>query len=249
MGVAVLTDVRGYFGGLDATGQNTQCQLEATAADLDATTMGSGGWTALAAGLQGAKLTYSGYAAYGATPGLDQVDDHYWADLIGGTAVPVSLIPTGGAVGQSAYLGQILDTEYKRFDKVGSLDPFEIDGQLSGALAQGFILHPQGTARTTTGTGTGVQFPAVSATQHMYLALHVLSIAGTTPTLTVTVQSATSNAFSSPTTRATWSGWTTQTGGQWSIIPGAVTDTWWRVTWTIGGTTPSYLFAVTAGID
>jgi hypothetical protein len=35
---------------------------------------------------------------------------------------------------------------------------------------------------------------------------------------------------------------------QAASVLGAVTDQWWRVIWTITGTTPSFTFAVSAGI-
>jgi hypothetical protein len=251
MPVAVLTDVRGYFGGMDATGQNTSLSLEGSAVDLDATTMGSGGWTVTALGLKSGKLTYAGYANYGAIPGLDQQDDRMWADTVGGLPVPFTLSPSqpngAGNVGSVAYNGLLMESEYKRLGKVGELDPFELSGVTTGPFTNGFILHPQGTARTATGNGTGVQYPAVTAGKSMYIAFHALSIAGTLPTLTLTVQSATANTFAGPTLRATFTGITTQTGAQLIVVPGPITDTWWRVVYTIGGTA-SYLFAASAGI-
>lgn len=248
MGTALLTDVRGYFGGMDATGQNNSVQFSHSGVDLDKTTMGSGGWTETAIGLLSGKLTYSGFAAYGSTPGLAAADDEYWADLVAGVSVPVTLVPTSGAAGSVALVGQLLDTEYKRFDKVGALDPFELTAVTNGPLAKGVILNPTGTARTTTGVGTGFQLPAVSATQHAYMTFHALSITGTAPTLSVIVQSAAANTFASPTTRATFAGVTTQVGGQFAVAAGAITDTWWRVSFTLAGTSPSYLFACSVGI-
>ena len=248
MAVQVLTDVRGYFGGLDATNQNTQVTLDGMVVDLDATTMGSGGWTATAGGLKSGKLAYSSWGADGEVPGLASINNEFWADLVGGTSVPFTLVPTSGAVGVTCSLGKLLDTEVKRFDKVGALDPTELSGVTDGPMVTGLILHPQGTVRTVTGVGTGVQFPAVATGHSMVIALHALSITGTTPTLSVIVQSAAANTFVGPTTRATFSGITTTVGGQLLIVPGPITDTWWRVSYSIAGTTPSYLFACSAGI-
>lgn len=248
MAVQVLTDVRGYFGGLDATNQNTQLTLDGMVVDLDATTMGSGGWTAMAGGLKSGKLSYASWGADGELPGLASINNEFWSDLVGGQSVPFMLTPTSGAVGVGCYLGKLLDTEVKRFDKVGALDPTQLSGVTDGPMVQGLILHPQGTVRTTTGNGTGVQFPAVTAGHSMYMAFHALSITGTTPTLNVIVQSAAANTFVAPTTRATFTGITTTVGGQLLVAAGPISDTWWRVVYTIGGTSPSYLFAASAGI-
>lgn len=248
MAVQVLTDVRAYVGGLDTTGQTNSLSLAVSAVNLDATTFGSGGWTALAGGLKSAKISHGGFKVAGAIPGLDQVDDRFYADLVAGLSVPATWVPTSGAAGSLAYLGKALDTDYKIFGKVGDLDPFDLSMSSDGPVARGLVLHPQGTARTTTGFGTGFQFPAVAAGQKVYMALHVLSITGT-PTLQVIVQSDTSNAFSAPTTRATFAAFTTTTGGDFKVTSGAaITDTWWRVGYTIGGSSPSYLFAASAGI-
>lgn len=248
MAVQVLTDVRAYVGGLDVTGQSNQIELDATAVSLDATTYGSAGWMTRAGGLKGHKVQANGFFAAGAVAGLDQQDDRMWGDLIGGVSVPITVVPTSGAVGSLAYAGRILDVDYKTFGKIGDLMPFQLTGNSDGPLARGAILHPQGTARTTTGNGTGVQFPALALGQKMYMALHVLSVSGTTPSLTCTVQSDTSNAFAAPNTRASFTAVTTTTGAQLLVAAGPITDTWWRINWVIAGTTPSYLFAASAGI-
>lgn len=244
----MLTDVRAYVGGLDATGVSNVVTLDGAAVDLDKTTYGSSGWMERQGGLKSHKIGIAGFYAAGAVAGLDQQDDRMWADLIGGQSVPVTLCGTSGAVGAPCYVGKTLNVGYKLLGKVGDLAPFQLDTESDGPLGDGMMLHPQGTARTTTGSGTGVQYPALVAGQKMWMALHALSITGTTPTLSVVVQSDTSNAFAAPTTRATFTGVTTTTGGQILAVAGPITDTWWRVTWTIGGTTPSYLFAASAGI-
>lgn len=248
MATFVLNDVRSYVGGLDATGQSNQLQLDGMVISLDATTFGSQGWMTLAGGLKNAKITLSGFAAYGSIPGLAQADDEFWGDLIGGVSVPGIFVPTSGVVGSLCYAGKLLDVGYKTLGKVGDLDPFELTATSDGPLARSTIMHPQGTARTTTGNGTGVQVGAVATGQNMYVVLSTLSITGTTPSLTVAVQSSVDNTFGAPTTRATFTAVTTQVGSQIVKIAGPITDTWWRVTWTIAGTTPSYLFAASAGV-
>lgn len=249
MPVQVLTDVRCYIGDVDATGQTNQIALSGSVVNNDATTFGSNGWETPVGGLKSAKVQYNGFAAMGAIAGLDQVDDSFWGDLIAGVPVPITACPSSGAVGTLAYVGKMLEAEYKTFDKVGALLPFEFDGVNSGPLANGLILHPQGTPRTTTGFGTAVQFPALTSTQHMFAALHVMSVTGTTPTLAVVVQSAPSSGFASPTTRATFNAATANTIFDFQVAGGPITDTWWRVGYTITGSSPSYLFACSAGIQ
>ena len=117
----------------------------------------------------------------------------------------------------------------------------------TGPVVRGTLMHPTTTARSTSSTGTARQLGAVSATQSVYAALHVLSVSGTsTPTLTVTVQSDTVG-FATPTSRVVFSG-ATAVGAQFGSAAGAITDDYWRVSWTVSGTNPSFLFGVTIGI-
>jgi hypothetical protein len=240
-----LTDARIYAGGADFTGQSNKVDFEGTGVDLLKTTFGSQGWNERVLGIKSSKADVEGLWFAG-DPG--QPDDRSWADLVGGVSVPLTLAGTSGAVGAPCYVTKALDGKYHLFGKVGDLAPFSLSTQNDGPVGDGNILHPQGTARTTSGNGTGVQIGALTINQRMVIGLHVLSVAGTgSPTITVAVQSNVDNTFGAPTTRATFTGATAQ-GGQLLIVAGPITDTWWRATWTITGTTPSFLFAVSAGI-
>ena len=81
----------------------------------------------------------------------------------------------------------------------------------------------------------------------MYAGLHITAASGTTPTLVVKVQSDDNAGFTSATDRITFTS-ANSIGGQWSSVAGAVTDDYWRVTWTVGGTSPSFTFVVALGI-
>ena len=239
----VLTDCRIYLETADLTGFSNKVDLSSSVVDLDKTTFGSGGWNERAGGLFDTQVGVDGFFQ---ALDLTMPDDTFWANLgVSGTAL--TIVPTSGTVGSLAYLGKVLETDYKPGAQVGQLLAWSATLKGNTALARGQILHPQGTARTTTGTGTAVQLGAVLATQRMYCNLHVMSVSGTTPSITVALQSNVDNTFGSPTTRLTFAADTALDGQALSVL-GAVTDTWWRATWTITGTTPSFLFAVSAGI-
>ena len=86
------------------------------------------------------------------------------------------------------------------------------------------------------------------AGKSMYAALHVISVSGTSPTLDVIVQSDDNSGFTTPTNRITFSQ-TGAVGAEWGSVAGAVTDDYWRVSYTIGGSdTPTFAFAVTCGL-
>jgi len=240
----VLVDVRQYLAGADLTGYTNKVSLASEVEDLDKTTFASGGVHERVGGVFDTTVDIEGFWQAG---DLSMPDDLFWANL-GVATIPYTAVPASGAVGSLAYLTRALQTSYKPGGDHGKLLGYTANIKGTQPAARGQILHPQGTARTTTGNGTGVQVGAVSATQRMYANLHVMSIAGTaTPTITVKVQSSVDNTFASPTDRITFTAATTLSG-QASSVLGAVTDTWWRAVWTISGTNPSFLFAVSAGV-
>lgn len=164
------------------------------------------------------------------------------------TSAVVSASATS-ADGDNAYTFRALNTALSPFGgQVGALSALSVDaaGRAGVRPIRGTILHPE-TARTATGTGTGRQLGAVSATQTVFGSLHVVAASGTLPTLDVVVQSDDANTFLSPTTRLTFSQATGLTA-QFQSAAGAVTDTWWRVSYTIAGTTPSFTFIAVVGI-
>lgn len=240
----VLTDARIYYASLDATGYSNKIEIAETVEDLDRTTFASNGWKERVGGLFDTQITSTMFWQAGDN---SQPDDVLWASL-GGNTAPLTVCHTSGAVGALAYLTKTMESSYKSGGDVGKLLTSEATWMGDQPLARGQILHPQGTARTASGNGVGVQLGAIGASQRLYANLHVFSISGTgTPTLTVKVQSGVDNTFATPTDRITFSA-ATALSGQSSSVLGAITDTWWRAVWTISGTTPSFLFAVSAGI-
>jgi hypothetical protein len=98
-----------------------------------------------------------------------------------------------------------------------------------------------------TGSSTGAQLGAVSATQRVWAVVHFLTAGGTTPSITVKVQSDNNSGFTSPTDRITFTAATTK-GGQFGSAVGAITDDYWRATWTVSGTNPSFQTRIIIGI-
>lgn len=240
-----LTDARIYVAGADLSGYSNQVEVAAEAEALDKTTFTSSGYREFVGGHRSLTGSVSGFFDAGSA---SLPDDRFFADL-GATGVPWSVCPTAGAVGDVAYTSSVFRPSYTLLGDVGQLAPFTSTVAGDGKpLVRGQILHPAGTARTTTGTGTSAQLGTVSATQRLYAALHVFSVSGTsTPTLTVKVQSDNATGFPSSADVITFTG-ATAVGGQFSSAAGAITDDWFRVSWTISGTTPSFTFAVVVGI-
>jgi hypothetical protein len=240
----VLADARLITGGADLSSAASKISIESSIKDEDVTTFASSGWTEVLGGLASTKLSGEGWWEAG-DPG--KVDDAAFTQL--GGLGPWTVCPSGGgALGTLAYFTSALEGSYQLLGEVGKVAPWTAEGVGSWPVVRGQIAHPPGTARTSSGTGTGAQLGAVAAGKSLYAALHVLSIAGTsTPSITVTVESDTSNSFGAPTSRVSF-GAATAVGGQILRVAGPVTDTWFRPKWTISGTSPSFLFVVAFGI-
>lgn len=244
MGKVVLTNVRLFAVGADLTGNSNKVEIQAEVEDKDATNYGSQGWKELLGGLGNAQITGEGQWE-AADP--SKVDDASWAQ-IGGIG-PWSTGPVGAAVGDPAYFTSFLRSSYEFLGEVGEVAPWKGMAKSAWPMVLGQIAHPPGTARTATGTGTGVNLGAVAAGKRLYASLHVLSISGTsTPTITARVESDADNTFASPTTQLTFTAATALGGETLRTSGSAITDTWFRLAWTISGTTPSFLFTGAIGI-
>lgn len=241
----VLLNTRLFAGAVDLTTRNNKVELGVEVEAKSTTSFkpeGTEVWEEVLGGLKTLSLGAGGQWEAG---DASKVDDETWADL--GSVIPWSACPVGAAEGSLAWLTSALRSEYKLGDAVGEVAPWEAKAGGSGALVRGTVAHPPGTARTASGTGTAVNLGALSASQRLYANLHVLSVAGTTPSITVRIESDDASGFLSPTTRHTFSA-ATAVGGQSAQITGAVTDTWWRPAWVISGTSPSFLMIVSWGI-
>jgi len=242
----VLMNVRAFVGGCDLTGFNNKFEIAGAMDEKETTSFGSEGNKEFLGGLGSAAITAEGQWSAG---GVGDPDDTLSAAL--GTVGPWSVCDDGANFGDVAWLVKALESKYTIGGAIGDVAPWSAGVSSSSPLVRGRVLHPPGTARTSTGSGTGYQIGAVPANQFMWVNLHVLSIAGTsTPTITVTVQSDDNSGFTSATTRGTFTAVTAanQPIGQNLRIAGAIADDWWRIGFTISGSTPSFLLYAAAGI-
>jgi hypothetical protein len=243
MGKFILLDARLFAPGADLSGASNKIELSSEIEDKETTNYRSGGYKEVIGGLGSAEISGEGQWEAGDP---SKVDDASWSTL--GGVGPYTVCPTDSTVGALAYITSGMRADYKVGDAVGETAPWSGTVKSSWPLVRGQIAHPPGTARTATGVGTALQLGAVPAGKRLYAALHVLSVAGTTPSITARIESDDAAGFASPTTQLTFTA-ANAPGGQ--ILRGsgtAVTDTYYRVAWTITGTTPSFMFAVSLGI-
>lgn len=240
----VLKNVRMFAAGADLTTRSNRVEIGMEAESKDATSFAPSGdvWHEELSGIRSSTITGAGQWEAG---DASMVDDSAFGTL--GSAIPVTVAPATAADGALAYMTAANRQAYQLGGALGDVTPWSGTWKGSWPVGRGAILHTP-TVRTVTGTGSVFQLPAVAAGQYLVGTLHVMSVSGTTPSLTVTIQSAALVGFGSPTTRLTFNA-QTAIGGQVFRIAGPITDTFYRVSYTISGTTPSLLFMSAAGVS
>lgn len=198
-------------------------------------------------------------------PGLEDFQVQHEGVWAAGTGLPdtvfeaqkgladvlATLAPVNGDVGSLAYFMRTTRGSYQTGGEVGSLLRFSVSLSASGGLGavRGNLMA--NSVISATGDGVALNLGAVGASQVRYAGMHVLSVSGSSPTLDMIIESDTEEAFAdSPSTRFTFAQ-AGAIGSQWlTPVAGAITDTWWRASWTIGGTgSPSFGVVVVLGIQ
>lgn len=252
MAKGILRNVRLFAGGCDLTSQSNKLEFGGEYEEKDATTFGSVdvSGTVIAkeviAGLFSAKISAGGF--WDAND-LSLVDDTLWAAR--GARRAWTVCPAGAAEGSLAYLQHALHSSYQLLGAVGDIAPWQASMAGTGSMGRGQVASAPGTARTATGSATILDLGVGGVPQgkNLLASLHVLSVAGSsTPTFTAKVQSATTVGFAGPTDRIAFAA-ATAIDGQWMTLAGPITDRYYRLTWTISGTSPSFLVAAAIGID
>jgi hypothetical protein len=178
----------------------------------------------------------------------DVADAYAFAD-VGLSNVPVTIAPAATTAGSTAFVGLMSQGDYTPHNaSVGELSKFSISGEGVGLpIARGQVLANATVGAS--GTGTACLIGAASAGQTVCMALHVLSMSGTSPTLAVVVQSDDNVGFTSPVTVATFA---TASAGtnlfQFASVAGPRADTYYRVSYTVTGTGPSISFVAALGL-
>lgn len=230
-----------YAGPVDLTDYAHKIDLELGVDVKENTTYGSRGFKSKLVALKDSSFGVECYQDMAAAA----IDDLLRGTDVGATHV-ATLAQQSNAAGDVAYIAQGIWEQNTQDSTVGEVAGKDLSWAGNMPAVRGQIAALKA-ARTTTGTGSVLTMTGPTASQNVYVALHCFAASGTTPSLTVSVKSATLVGFGSPTTRGTFTALTT-TGSQLLVIPGAITDGFWRIDWTITGTTPSFTFAATIGV-
>lgn len=235
MSIGVLTNAKLYLAQYDLSSELNAIATDMSAESPETTTFGNTAKTR-AGGLVDTKISLNGYFN----------SEQVIFNSLALSNIPMTTAPTG-TDGENCFLFRPVLAKYTLGGKVGDVYPYKVEAEGSGPFISGTILLPK-SAKTSTNTGTGRQIGACGATQTVYGILHVFSATAGPDTLDVVIQSDAANTFLSPTDVITF-GQKTAVGYEWKTalasVPGA--DTWWRVSFTIGGVDPSFTFMVGVG--
>lgn len=242
MAVYTNVDISYLVGDIEVACNAKSASFNAEFATIDTTALCTTGYTSVVAGLGQASFDATLMADY-ADLGLDAT---LWP-LLGVAAIPQSL-SIGSAAGSVTYFMRGMNTSFTPIEgNVGELAMAQISGKSStGKLVRGVRMFAPSTSVTATANGTGYQLGALSASQSLFAALHVLSRTGTL-SMTLKIQSDDNSGFTTPTDRIT--SFTAATGRtyQWGSVAGAVTDDYWRAVLTCTGT-GTMTVGISAGI-
>lgn len=240
MASTVLTDCNIFVNQLSLGEVVTEATVNVTRADVDCTTFSSDGNRERKAGIEEASFEMMGF--------YDTDRSEAAVSTLLGTEGSVASLSESDTAGAAAYFARGTILKADRGFPVGSMAKLDTGLAVSSpeGVIPGRLLAPV-TVALATANGTGNQLGAVSATQSIYAALHVFFVSGTTPSMTVTIQSDDNAGFTSATDRITFTA-NTALGFEMKSLAGAITDTYWRARYTLSGTSPIFVFAVVAGI-
>lgn len=237
----VLKNCKLYLGAFDLSGDMNKLAIASEREAKEKTVFGCA--TKISSpGLFNVGMAHEGF--YEA--GIDKVDKVLW-DKFALSDEIMTICPTDGSSGEPAFSCKTLESNYSPAGSVGEMFAFKVDAKGTGDLVRATIM--ENGAKTVTGNGVARNLGAVSATQKLYGVMHILAVSGTTPTLDMKIQSDDAEGFASPIDRITFTQATAK-GAQWATpVAGPITDTWWRCSYTIGGTSPSFTVVVIIGIQ
>ena len=237
----VFNDGKVFSGGYNLSDHITSVNLEINAEELDATTINNNGFRSKLGGLKDSSISMDGFFEAGS----EKPDALLGASI--GNELIVTTVPDAG-VGNTAYFMKSRLFSYSMFGTIGEIAPFSISkSQSSDKVVQGKVEIDSDLS--SSGNSSGIQLGAVGASEKIYVAIHCYAVSGTsTPTVTFKLQSDDNASFTSPTDQITFTD-ITAIGADFQSLAGSITDDYWRLNYTISGTTPSFSIHATIGIE
>ncbi len=224
----IIDDAVVFYDGRNISGDLNSISLEYSQDLADSTAFGDGARRRVP-GILDVNANHSGW--WDSISASDSLDADLFAEVGALGAKQMSMSGEGGTLGDIAYSFPVLSAQYNQGGSHGEVYPFSLTVNGNDPLVRGEVF--EFSTRTATGDGTTNELGAVAADETIFSVVHATAVAGTAPTLDVIVESAATD-FGSPTTRMTHPQFTVQGSNRQSLV-GAVTDTWWRMGFTISG--------------
>ena len=246
MSQLVLQNAKIFFHGANLQTDLNQVDVNTARAMLNATVFGDT-FMRNRAGIASVTASITGFFNAGTNP-----DKPYptFLDQLGSNDRLVSVFPTTIEEGSTTNKGIAFNASQSRFNLQGRHgDLLGFDAAFAGRghrlLEVTCLKDASVNMETASQNWTAFNVGAVSASQYLYAGLHVLENQGTSPTLDLKIQSDDAAGFGSATDRVTFTQATTR-GSQYATrVAGAITDTYWRASWTLGGSaSPGFKFLV-----
>ena len=238
MASQTLTTASILVGGLAVDGYVNQFGMEPSLQVRPATTFGSGGFDEVRPGLLTATMMVQGFTDFASGSISSYFDVQPASQYVTTVSIP------GTTAGDPAWLMRVRPSQLQTVGgQVGEMAPFMLQATADSPFGRGKLLAPVATV-SANGNGTAVALAGPTASQSLYVALHITATTGG-GTWTVKVQSDDNSGMTTPTDRVTFSTFTGQ-GWQWSSVAGSFSsETHLRATWSVtGGTSPTATFAV-----
>lgn len=241
MAKTVLKNVSILYGGYDLTSVTNSIDLGLTGDTKESTNYASNGWREYLAGLREAAWQYQGFHDF-------DFDAAFFNGVSVATPAPTLVTLSQPIVADDiAYAMSSVGAQYTRGETVGELAGYGLQIKGAALTTRGQILEK--VTSTATGNSAAKQRSATLSTQTLHAFLFVTAVSGTTPTLDVVVQSDDAVGFASATARITFDQ-VTAIGAQYKTLAGPITDDYFRVARTIGGTdTPTFSYVVMLAIQ
>lgn len=158
------------------------------------------------------------------------------------TASTTSLLTIGYAglaLGSPVETAALLESKYDITSPADKVAKIDAEGEVTGPLTFGVSLHNL-VAETATNSGSSYQDILAATTNGGWGQLHVTSLTGTTPSVTVTLQHSADN--STWVTLVSFAAATTAGAQRIQVAAGTTVNAYLRAIWAITGTSPSIVF-------
>jgi len=243
MAVDYMNNAKIVYGDYDYSGDMNEVKVSISYDMLEKTVFGDTEHQ-FTPGMRTFEGSGSGFIQFDDTTDPKAVDYQLATEMLQSNSVMKPFTFAYGAEGSMAYFGRGgFAGDYSPELTPDALGKFSFKVSAAHECTRGALLLTPETERTSSGNGTIVQLGALSATQKMMAVLHVVEFNGST--LTVTLNSNDTNDTVTPTNEVSFTAATGRTS-EYKEVSGAVTNTYWYVSWTFTGT--SFKAAVAAGI-